>query len=211
MNYQNMNYLIKINKNFEKDFKEAIEKSYFDYSLIDVSIYEQKHRKKYISHFNVYYNVSRFVFYKTQIDPLSKTIIKNLVYSRQPFYGMGLYFSDMLDFLSFYSGGDNYEKVIKNYGKTLPINETFYCIGTEINYSKENITDIYEYNLEKYYNAELDHFPTYMEIIENYSDKMVEQYSLHIARIEEFEPKIKNKEEINSENKKGNLLEMFLL
>ena len=179
------------NQDFEKDFKKAIEKSYFDYSLIDVSIYEQERRKKYIDELHQCPNFQKFVFYKTQIDPLSKNIIKNFSYSRQPFYGMGIYFSDMLDFLSFYSGGDNYEKINKNYGKTLPIDETFYCIGTEINYDKENIIDIYDFNFNQYYNDELDHFPTYMEIIVNYFDKMVEKNCIHFSQVKEFEPKKK--------------------
>ena len=194
------------NQYFERDFIKAIEKSYFDYSLIDYSIYEQERRNNYIDKLDFSFNISKYVFYKTQIDPLSNKIIKELLYSRKPFYGMGLYFTDMLDFLSFYSGGDNYKKINKNYGKTLPINETFYCIGTEINYGIENIIDIYEFNFEKYYNAELDHFPTYMEIKKNYSDKMVERDYIHFARIKQFEPKIKNQEEIKSEDKKGKFI-----
>ena len=41
-----------LNQLFQKDFKIAIENSYFDYSLIGVSIYQQAKRKQFVSDFN---------------------------------------------------------------------------------------------------------------------------------------------------------------
>ena len=167
---------------FEKDFAEAIEKSYFDYSLIGVSIYQQDRRKKYLESYKECESPRvKYLFHGTQIDPISNIITNGFLYTRKPFYGMGIYFSDMLDYVSFYCGGNNYKTRRKNFGKTLPVGETFSCVGTEVYYSNDNIKNIYDFS---YHVKELDHFPTYDEIKKNYRDKMVEKNGLHFVRIE---------------------------
>ena len=63
------------NKIFEKDFAEAIEKSYFDYSLISVSIYQQEKRKKYIEEYKKCPNpIVKYLFHGAQIGPITKII-----------------------------------------------------------------------------------------------------------------------------------------
>ena len=167
---------------FEKDFTDAIEKTYFDYSLIGVSIYQQERRKKYIESFKECDSPSvKYLFHGTQIDPISNIITNGFLYTRKPFYGMGIYFSDMLDYVSFYCGGNDYKTRRKNFGKTLPVGETFSCVGTEVYYSNDKIKNIYDWS---YHVKELDHFPTYDEIKNNYKDKMVEKDGLHFVRIE---------------------------
>ena len=187
---------------FEKDFTEAIEKSYFDYSLIGVSIYQQEKRKKYIEEFKKCPNsVVKYLFHGTQIDPISKIITKGFLYTRKPFYGMGIYFSDMLDYVSFYCGGKDYETRRKNFGKTLPVGETFSCVGTEIYYCKDLKKNIYDFS---YHIKELDHFPTYKEIQKEYPNKMVEKNGLHLARVEpQHGQVIQSEEEIMKKKEKG--------
>ena len=105
------------NQLFEKDFRKAIEESYFDYSLIGVSIYQQENRKKFIQDLNNCENHEvKYLFHGTQIDPISKIITTGFLYTRKAFYGMGIYFSDMLDYISFYCGGETYEDRRKNFG-----------------------------------------------------------------------------------------------
>ena len=193
------------NKLFEKDFTEAIEKSYFDYSLIGVSIYQQERRKKYIEEFNkCESSIVKYVFHGTQIDPVAEIITKGFLYTRKPFYGMGIYFSDMLDYVSFYSGGNDYKTRRKNFGKTLPVGETFSCVGTEIYYSKDLKKNIYDFS---YHVKELDHFPTYEEIEKDYPDKMVEKNGLHFARVEpQHGQVIKSEANIMKEKEKGKFI-----
>ena len=126
------------NQLFEKEFTKAIEKSYFDYSLIGVSIYQQEKRQKYLKEFEECENrVVKYLFHGSQIDPISKIITNGFLYSRKPFYGMGIYFSDMLDYVSFYSGGHDYKSRRDNFGKTLPVGETFSCVGAEVYYDDD--------------------------------------------------------------------------
>ena len=165
---QIMNYWSQISKYqtfnelFQETFKKAIEDSYFDYSLIGVSIYQQKNRIKFVKDLNECKNhVVKFLFHGTQIGPIAKIITTGFLYAKKAFYGMGVYFSDMLDYVSFYCGGKTLEQRRENFGKTIPVNDTFSCVATEIFYNNDRKKDVYGYN---YYVEELDHFPTYEEV-----------------------------------------------
>ena len=193
------------NKLFQKDFLEAIEKSYFDYSLVGVSIYQQEKRRQYINDLKECENtVVKYLFHGTQIDPISKIITEGFLYTRKAFYGMGIYFSDMLDYISFYCGGETYEERRKNFGKVLPVGQTFSCVGTEIFYDKDKKEDVFDW---KYKVKELDHFPTYDELKSKYPDKMVEKNGIHFARVEPQHGQVIETEElIYQEKKKGKFI-----
>ena len=192
------------NKRFHKDLLKAIEESYFDYSLIALSIYEQANRKEYIEAMNSCPNkVVKYLFHGTQIDPVSKIITGGFKYTRKAFYGMGIYFSDMLDYVGFYAGGNNYDNRRKNFGKILPVNTNFSCVSAEIYYNKGAKRDIFDFDL---YVDTLDHFPTYEEIKNNYKDKMVQKYGIHFAKVEATKGQVRKKDEIIEYKKKGKFL-----
>ena len=192
------------NKLFEKDFLKAIEKSYFDYSLIGISIYQQKRRKEFVDNSsNCNKAVVKYLFHGTQIDPISKILTGGFKYTKKPFYGMGIYFSDMLDYVSFYSGGKDFDNRRENFGLTLPINSTFSCIAAEVYYSQDLIREIFDFNL---FVDELNDFPSYEEIKKNYKDKMVVKNGVHFIRVEPEQGQVKEKEEINTDRKKGKFI-----
>ena len=208
---QIMNYWSQISKYqtfnelFQETFKKAIEDSYFDYSLIGVSIYQQENRIKFVKDLNKCKNhVVKFLFHGTQIGPIAKIITTGFLYAKKAFYGMGVYFSDMLDYVSFYCGGKTLEQRRENFGKTIPVNDTFSCVATEIFYNKDKKKDVYGYN---YYVEELDHFPTYEELKEKYPDKIVEKNGIHFVRVESQKGKVFNDtESINLAKKKGKFI-----
>ena len=103
---------------------------------------------------------------------------------------MGIYLSDMLDYVSFYSGGKDFESRREKFGLTLPVNSTFSCVASEIFYSQDLKTEIYDYSLHV---TDFDHFPTYEEIEQNYSDKMVKKNGVHFIRVEPEQGQVKNK------------------
>ena len=71
-------------KKFQKDIIKAIENSYFDYSLICVSIYQQEKREKFIKDLNACDNKEvKYLFHGTQIDPISHIITKGFLYPRK--------------------------------------------------------------------------------------------------------------------------------
>ena len=192
------------NKLFEQNFAQALKNTYFEYSLIGVSIYEQKGKKQFLNDIDNCPNPKVvYLYHGSQTDNVAKIVTTGFLYTRKPFYGMGIYFSDMLDYVSFYSGGNNYKTRRKNFGKTLPLNETFSCVGSVVYYDQEKKIDIYDM---KYHVNELDHFPTYKEIQSKYKDKMVQPNGVHFVRIEpEKGQVIKGEEYIEIQKKKGNL------
>ena len=158
------------NKLFENEFSKALEKSYFDYSLIGINIHEQKYIKTYMDNLNKCINRQRkYLFYCQQNEQISNNINENLHYSRKTNHGMGIYFSDMLDYISFYSDSNKY-------GKTISINSTFSCIAAEVYYNKDLKKDIIG---SSYQIDELDHF----SIKKEYHDKMVIKNGVHHIRI----------------------------
>ena len=192
------------NKLFEVELFKAIERSYFDYSLIGLSLYQQTDRKKFVETMHKCPNlIVRYLFHGTQIDPISKIITGGFLYTRKAFYGMGIYFSDMLDYVSFYSGGKNYESRRDNFGSILNVKDTFSCVSAEVYYSKNKKKEIYDYSL---YVKELDHFPTYKELKRDYPDKMVEKQGIHFARVEPSGGQVRNKEDIEKDIKEGRFI-----
>ena len=193
------------NQLFERNFRKAIEESYFDYSLIGVSLYQQENRKKFIQNLNQCDNHEvKYLFHGTQIDPISKIITTGFLYTRKAFYGMGIYFSDMLDYISFYCGGETYEDRRKNFGKTIAVGNTFSCVATEVFYDNGKKKEVYDY---RYYVDELAKFPTYEELKKNYPDKMVEKNGIHFARVEPEQGQVyKNKMNLNLARRQGKFI-----
>ena len=189
------------NKLFEVELFKAIERSYFDYSLIGLSIYQQTNRKQFVETMHQTPNlVVKYLFHGTQIDPISKIMTGGFLYTRKAFYGMGIYFSDMLDYVSFYAGGKNFDDRRENFGSILPVNETFSCVSAEVYYSQAKKKDVFDFSL---WVETLDHFPTYEELKRDYSDKMVEKGGVHFARVEPNQGRIRKKEEIIEDKKSG--------
>ena len=192
------------NKLFEVELFKAIERSYFDYSLIGLSLYQQTNRKKFIETMEKCPNlVVRYLFHGTQLDPISKIITNGFLYTRKAFYGMGIYFSDMLDYVSFYSGGKNYDSRRDNFGSILEVNDTFSCVSAEVYYNKNKKREIYDYSL---FVDELDHFPTYQELKRDYPNQMVDYQGVHFARVEPNQGQIRKKEEIEDDIKEGRFI-----
>ena len=136
--YENINLL------FEKDFKKALKESYFDYSVINISIKEQKNLANYMEKKKKCHNCeTKFLFHGTQIDPISKIITTGFLYSRKPFYGLGIYFSDMVDYIEFYCRGETYDDRRNNFGKNLSVGESFSFVASEVYYDKNKIKNIY--------------------------------------------------------------------
>jgi len=160
---------------FEKDFSKMIENSYIDYSLVSVQIYQQKRRKEFIEKLKDCPECEvRYLLHGTQIDPISKILTGEFKYTKKVFYGMGVYFTGVMDCVSFYCGGDSYSSRRDLWNKIIPVGEAISCIASEIFYDKDKRHKIYYPNF-----IELDHFPSYEEIRSNYKDQMVEKNGIN--------------------------------
>ena len=192
------------NKHFEVELSNALERSYFDYSLVALSIYEQTNRKQYLDGMEHCPNIEvRNLFHGSQIDPISNIITNGFLYTRRPFYGVGIYFSDMLDYISFYSGGKDFKSRRKNFNSILPVNDIFTCVSAEVYYSKDKKENIFDYSL---YVKDFDHFPTYEELKRDYKEKMIEKNAVNFVRVQASGGQVRTREEIINDKKKGKFI-----
>ena len=171
----------KYNKYFEQEFTKSQIESIFDYSIINLVLLDNKNFLKYEKAKNSCSDcTTKILFHGTQIDPASKIISSEFKYTRKAFYGMGIYFTDNLDYTTFYSGGEGFKERRKNFNKICPPNTTFTFIASEVFYDKNSLEHIRD---NRHYVEGLDHFPTYEEIKKKYKDQMVKKNGIHFIRV----------------------------
>ena len=180
--WRNLSKYEEYNSFFEEELRFDLKKAKFDYSIISLGILEGRNIDEYNSKRSKCPNMEkRILYHGSQIDPISKILTSEFKYSRRPFYGMGIYFSDIIDYIAFYSGGTNFDNRRDNFGKIVPVNTTFSFIACEVFYDRTKFKQIKDLSL---YVPDLDHFPTYSEIKEDYSDKMIEPNGIHFIRVD---------------------------
>ena len=165
----------------EKELIKDLKKTRFDYSLISLGILDKNDDLYKNKKMNCHNMKKMILYHGSQIDPIANILTSEFLYAKKAFYGMGIYFSDLIDYISFYSGGNRLENRRKNFGKIIPINSTFSFIACEIFFDKKKFKQIKD---DSYYVDELDHFPSYEEIKQNYPDKMIEPNGIHFIRVD---------------------------
>ena len=168
---------------FEKEFEKDLKKTIFDYSLISLAILEKEDEdeEEYKIKRDACPNIEkRILYHGTQIDPISRILTDEFKYTRKAFYGMGIYFSDIIDYIAFYYGGTGLSNRRDNFGSIVPVNSNFSFIASEVFYDKNKFKQSKDMSL---YVHELDHFPSYNELKTKYSDKMVKPNGIHFIRV----------------------------
>ena len=185
---------------FEKDFNKAVGKSYFDFSLISLSLYQHKRRTSFLEALKECTNtIIKCLFHGTQLQNIPEIIGEDFKYTRRALFGMGIYFTDKLDYASYYAGGTNLGNRRDNFNKINSVGDTLCCIASTVYYDREKKTNIYNDDLF----VNLDHFPTYKELKEKYKDKMVQKYGVHYVRVEAKTGSVKGQIKIETDKKKG--------
>ena len=93
------------NKFFEEDFSKMIENSYIDYILVSAYFHPHRRRNEFVEKLNACENCeTRYLLHGTMIDPISYILTNEFKYPRRSFYGLGIYFTDMIDYVSFIVG-----------------------------------------------------------------------------------------------------------
>ena len=160
------------NKLFEEKFLDAIKNSYFEYSLIGISLYEQNNRENYMKGFNECQNrVVKHLFHGTTLED-SKKNIEHFNYSGKLNYGEGIYFTDMIDYILFFNKRNS-----KN--KTLPINSIFSFETAEIYYDKQFEEKFYKNKNEI---NDLKAFQTYEGLNKIHPDKVVKRDGINFIQ-----------------------------
>ena len=183
----------KYNDIFEIDFLEALEKSFFEYSPIEISINMEANLNKFEYEKSKCSNcITKSLFHGTRKDIVSKILKEGFLYCKRGFSGIGVYFTDMIDYLTFYCGGRYFGDRRKNWGKILPLNQNFSSVGSIIYYDENKKKEIY--NHSNY--IELNHFPIYEELKQFYPKKIVEKNGIFHSQIDMKEMRILTENEI---------------
>ena len=193
-----------LNNIFEKDFIKAVEKSYFDFSLISLSLYQHNRTKIFLKALEGCSNiVIKCLFYGTHYRIIPEIITQDFKYTRRPIFGMGVYFTDQLDYTSYYSNWSNFTDRKKSFNDINSVGETICCIASIVYYDRDKKKNIYNDDL---YVGELGHFPTYEEIKDKYEDKLVEKYGVHYVRVNASHGSVNGKRKIEEDKKKGKFM-----
>ena len=170
---------IKINENFNEQLKINLE-NYFKESIFEfringlVSINNEGQRQIYQQEKNNCPNCeSRILFHATEIEFSSKILTTKFKVGKDNWFGLGIYFSDQLDYVSFY-----YKRAL---GQILEINKSFSVVVSEVYYDKEKFKQIYN---SHEYALELDSSPTEEEINSIYKNKTVPKNSIHFIEVD---------------------------
>ena len=195
----------KYNTFFEEQFTKAQIESIFDYSIVNLVLLDNKNILNYeTAKKNCPNCTTKLLLHGAQIDPVSKIISSKFKYTKKAFYGMGIYFTDNLDYVTFYCGGEGFYNRRINFNKILPPNSTFTFIASEIFYDKTLLNHIRD---KSYYVEELDHFPTYEEIKKKYPSKMVKKNGIHFITVKSDHGQVLENSVISiEERKKGKFI-----
>ena len=175
---------------FEKDFSKMVENSYIDYSLVSVQIYQHKGRKEFVENLKKCDNVeARYLLHSIPVDHRFDL--------RRAIYGIGVTFTDMIDYASFYANYSYLWNII------IPVGNTISCIASEVFYDKEKKHKIYHQPKI----VELDHFPTNKELKEKYEDLMVEKNGINFIEVETKSRRaLESEEDIDFAKKNGRFI-----
>ena len=86
----------------------------------------------------------KYLFHGTEIGPIANIMTEDFRYTRQAFYGMGIYFTDMIDYATFYCGGINEKNERVFFSKVLPIGQTISCVASEVYFDKTKKKNIFD-------------------------------------------------------------------
>ena len=176
----------KYGKFFVEDLPKSLKHSYFEYSISGIQLLNIFDNKEYFRHYENCPNKEvKYLFHEIQINPQNEMNNNNLLkYSKKPFFGMGIYFTNKIDYVSYIRE--------KNMFK-----ESFSCNISQIYYNKNLKQNIKDY---KYYTKELPQNPTYEEINNKYPNKKVIKNGIHIVKVKADSRQIISDDEIIKKN-----------
>ena len=159
-------------KELEKDFRDSI----FEFRRTGtVVINKEEFTKGYeFNKLNCKNCTTKFVYHGTIIDYSSSILTDNFRVGKDCWYGLGIYFTDQLEYARYYWNGWKYINEIPK------MNESFSLIASEIFYDKTKFKQIYDYN----YAIILKDFPKEEQIFGEYKNYTVEKNGVHFVEVE---------------------------
>ena len=156
---------------FDEILPKAIKNSYFEYSLSGIQLLNPLNNKDYFIHFENCPN--------REIKYLFQEIQGGQKNTKKQFFGLGTYFTDKIDYISYYQEKQNFK-------------ESFSCNISQIYYNKNLKQNIKDYS---YYTH--DSSQTNKKVIKN---------GIHIIKVKADSRQIINEQDLNKEKLNGNFI-----
>ena len=156
---------------FDEILPKAIKNSYFEYSLSGIQLLNPLNNKDYFIHFENCPN--------REIKYLFQEIQGGQKNAKKQFFGLGTYFTDKIDYISYYQEKQNFK-------------ESFSCNISQIYYNKNLKQNILDF---RYYAQ--DSSQTNKKVIKN---------GIHIIKVKADSRQIINEQDLNKEKLNGNFI-----
>ena len=156
---------------FDEILPKAIKNSYFEYSLSGIQLLNPLNNKDYFIHFENCPN--------REIKYLFQEIHGGQKNTKKQFFGLGTYFTDKIDYISYYQEKQNFK-------------ESFSCNISQIYYNKNLKQNILDF---RYYAQ--DSSQTNKKVIKN---------GIHIIKVKADSRQIINEQDLNKEKLNGNFI-----
>ena len=129
---------------YDEQFEEALKKSIFEYNTKYIA-YIYRHDENYNSgqlHCN---NIKKkILFHGTNSCSISSILSSQFRDAGTAWYGPGVYFSDLLDYIWFYADDSTVNGSKRNFGTIPEINESFSFIASSVYYDEDKFEQVYE-------------------------------------------------------------------
>ena len=165
-----------LNKKFEEELENALKDSIFEFRRTGLCIINKdEFSKDYeLNKKNCQNCQTKFLYHGTTIKCSSSILSDNFRVGRDCWYGLGIYFTDQLEYARYYWDGWKCLNLIPK------MNESFSLIASEIFYDKSKFKQIYDYK-----NAiTLKKSPKEEEIFGKYKDKIIDKNGIHYIEVE---------------------------
>ena len=165
-----------LNEKFEKELQKAFRDSVFEFRRTGLCIInKEEFAKDYELNKQFCQNcTTKFVYHGTKIEYSSSILSDNFLVGKDCWYGLGIYFTDQLEYARYYWNGWKYINEIPK------MNESFSLIASEIFYDKTKFKQIYDYN----YAIKLNDFPKDEQIFGEFKKKTVQKNGVHFVEVE---------------------------
>ena len=128
------------NNIFDKEIEAALKNSVFEYKIINIFVVEKDNNDYELGKSNCLNREVKILFHGTTIDNLTGILSTQFNNARIHIFGLGVYFTDMLDYAWYYAGKNNNRE---NFYIIPEIGDTFSIIASEIYYNTSKKEIVY--------------------------------------------------------------------
>ena len=130
-------------REFETEFEKALRNSIFEYSTKFITYIYRNDEVYRAGKLHCNNLKTKFVFHGTKSWCISRILASNFIDAKCHYFGVGAYFTDLLDYSWFYAAESNTFK-FKNVGRIPQLKESFSIIASEIYYDNSKFDRVYD-------------------------------------------------------------------